>query len=113
MLIQARRSPEAGALVRFGLTASKKAGGAVVRNRARRRLREIARKLLPAIGRSGVDYVLIANPRTAAAPWAALLDEAQAALQRLARALDRQELDPDAVSRPSRSPPKKADDPGQ
>jgi ribonuclease P protein component len=104
MLVQARRSPEAGALVRFGLTASKKTGGAVVRNRARRRLREIARALLPRHGRPGVDYVFIANPRTAVAPWGRLLDEAQTALQRLSRALDRQDAAAPPSDRPKESP---------
>jgi len=45
--------------VRVGITCSKKVGNAVVRNRAKRRLRAIAREVLPIWGRVGFDYVLI------------------------------------------------------
>ena len=45
--------------VRVGITCSKKVGNAVVRNRAKRRLRAIAREVLPTWGRVGFDYVLI------------------------------------------------------
>jgi len=61
-LLQARKrcgdetDPE---LIRVGFTCSKKVGNAVARNRAKRRLREIARKTLPLEGRPGWDYVLI------------------------------------------------------
>ena len=45
--------------IRVGFTCSKKVGNAVARNRAKRRLREIARKVLPNHGKPGYDYVLI------------------------------------------------------
>ena len=45
--------------VRVGITCSKKVGNAVLRNRAKRRLRAIAREVLPIWGRVGFDYVLI------------------------------------------------------
>ena len=45
--------------IRVGITCSKKVGNAVVRNRAKRRLREIAREALPVLGRVGFDYVII------------------------------------------------------
>ena len=44
---------------RMGFTCSKKVGNAVARNRAKRRLREIARLVLPEHGRAGWDYVLV------------------------------------------------------
>jgi ribonuclease P protein component len=44
---------------RVGFTCSKKVGNAVARNRAKRRLREIARLILPHEGRAGWDYVLV------------------------------------------------------
>ena len=45
--------------VRVGFTVSKKVGNAVVRNRVRRRLREIARQVIPERARPDLDYVLI------------------------------------------------------
>ena len=45
--------------MRVGYTVTKKIGNAVVRNRMKRRLRELARELLPAGGIAGADHVLI------------------------------------------------------
>jgi ribonuclease P protein component len=67
-----------------GFTATKRIGGAVVRNRAKRRLREAARLLLPAHGRPGHDYVFIARQGAADRPWERLLDDVKSALIRLA-----------------------------
>ncbi len=71
----------------LGFTATKKVGGAVVRNRARRRLREAARLMLPRLGAAGVDYVLIARKDTADCPWPRLLDDMESALISLRRRL--------------------------
>ncbi|WP_228028336.1 ribonuclease P protein component [Donghicola mangrovi] len=49
-------------LIRIGFTCSKKIGNSVARNRAKRRMREIARELVPQMGRAGWDYVLIGRP---------------------------------------------------
>jgi len=89
--IEARRRSDDGP-IGIGLTASKKVGGAVQRNRARRRLREAARQLLPEFGLAGVDYVLVARQHTPAAPWPALLDDIRNALIRL-----RADLEPGAA----------------
>ena len=61
LLLQARRREGAGTDgdIRLGLTCSRKLGGAVVRNRAKRRLRSAARAVLPSHGRAGWDYVLV------------------------------------------------------
>jgi ribonuclease P protein component len=65
---------------RVGFTASRKVGGAVQRNRAKRRLRAAAAALLPLYGLAGNDYVLVARTATLTRPFAALLDDLKAAL---------------------------------
>ena len=47
---------------RFGLTVTKKSGGAVVRNRLRRQIREIVRFLVPALPGVGRDVVIHVKP---------------------------------------------------
>jgi len=94
--VEARARAETGA-IGVGFTASRKVGNAVVRNRARRRLREAARALLPDYGVPGVDYVIVARQAAPDAPWAALLDDLQNALIRL-----RADLESGAPSRPRR-----------
>ncbi len=54
---------------RVGLTASKKIGNAVCRNRARRRMRALAQQHLATMARPGVDYVLIARHDTNCCDW--------------------------------------------
>ncbi|MGE0740956.1 MAG: ribonuclease P protein component [Hyphomonadaceae bacterium] len=104
VLIEARRRAEDGP-VRLGFTASRRVGGAVERNRAKRRLREAARQLLPDLGLPGVDYVLVARQQTPAADWAALLDDIGNALIRLRADLapGAQPRRPQARSRPAKS----------
>ena len=80
---QLKRAPQADA-VRVGFTATKRLGGAVVRNRAKRRLREAARALLPVLGQGGCDYVFIARQGAAERPWDRLLDDMKRALLSLA-----------------------------
>ena len=61
IVVQARPRDDDAALVRVGFTATKRIGGAVERNRAKRRMREAARQLIPRLARPGHDYVLIAR----------------------------------------------------
>ena len=81
--LQGRRRDDGSDLMRVGYTCSKKVGNAVARNRAKRRLREIARLILPKHGRPGWDYVLVGRPQTTATlPFTQLQAD-------LIRALDR------------------------
>jgi ribonuclease P protein component len=84
VVVQARDRADDAPLVRAGFTATRKIGGAVVRNRAKRRLREAARVMLPLHGRPGFDYVFIARGGTTARPWLRLLDDMKSALISLA-----------------------------
>ncbi|TMJ65004.1 MAG: ribonuclease P protein component [Alphaproteobacteria bacterium] len=75
--------PSGAARIRVGFTASRKVGNAVVRNRAKRRLRAAAASVLPALGQPGTDYVLIARAGTADRPFAELVADLEAALRRI------------------------------
>lgn len=83
-LLQARDRADGDALVRVGYTASKKIGNAVARNRAKRRLREVARAVLARTGRPGWDYVLVAKPGvTTLRDFALLLRDLETALSQI------------------------------
>ncbi|MBD3666043.1 ribonuclease P protein component [Sulfitobacter aestuariivivens] len=82
-----RRADEEPEVTRVGFTCSKKVGNAVARNRAKRRLREIARRVLPAHGHPGTDYVLIGRKNTTATrPFETLQADLIAALEKLHQA---------------------------
>ena len=84
VVMQARDRADDSPVIRVGFTATRKIGVAVVRNRAKRRLREAARLLTPLHGRAGCDYVFIARMGTADRDWDRLLDDVKSALTRLA-----------------------------
>lgn len=70
--------------IRVGYTCSKKVGGAVVRNRAKRRLRAAAAEVLPNEGTPGWDYVLIGRrDATVARPFSDLVADLRGALGRV------------------------------
>ena len=71
--------------MRVGFTASRKVGNAVVRNRAKRRLRAAAAEILARDGRPGTDYVLIARAGTGERRYADLVGDLAAALRQVAR----------------------------
>ena len=75
--------------LRIGLTVTKRIGNAVVRNRARRRLRAAASEVFPACARSGYDYVLIARQCTPGRPYRDLIGDMETALARLDRPLSK------------------------
>ena len=94
VVVQARARGDDKSLVRAGFTATKKIGGAVQRNRAKRRMREAARLLLPQFARPGFDYVLIARGGVTTRAWDRLLDDVKSALIRLAAERDGRARDP-------------------
>lgn len=108
--LQAGRSSdrEAGP-ARFGLTVTKKVGNAVVRNRARRRLREAIRLHPDLPARQARDYVLVARLEAIRVPFATLQKDlsaavrsvhAEARLQDAAKRLRREATGPVATVRP-------------
>ena len=84
VVVQARPRGDEQATVRAGFTATKRIGGAVQRNKAKRRMREAARLLLPELARPGHDYVFIARGGVTTRAWPRLLDDVKSALIRLA-----------------------------
>ena len=88
LILQAAWRPHASgsnAQVRVGFTASRKIGNAVIRNRAKRRLRALAASVLSREGEPGTDYVLIARAGIALRSHAALVADLQSALRRINR----------------------------
>ena len=88
-----------------GFTATKKIGNAVMRNRAKRRLREVSRMLLPLHGEAGCDYVFIARMGAGDRPWARLLDDVGSALIGLAAGKDEPRPPRRPKGAPRSSPP--------
>ena len=71
--------------IRYGITVSGKVGGAVVRNRMKRRFRELVRAVLPEAGIAGADHILIGRNQGIERPYDTLRSELGKALQRLAK----------------------------
>ena len=71
------------AAIRVGFTVSRKVGNAVVRNRVRRRLRDIARQVIPGQARADLDYVLVGRQAALERDFAVMRQELVEALRRL------------------------------
>jgi ribonuclease P protein component len=80
VVLQARHRADDTPQVRVGFTVTKRVGNAVIRNRAKRRMREAARVLVPLFARPGHDYVFVARGGAPTRPWARLLDDVKSAL---------------------------------
>ncbi|VAX07004.1 Ribonuclease P protein component [hydrothermal vent metagenome] len=94
MIVQMANRPENdksenNASIRVGYTASKKVGNAVCRNRAKRRLREVVRRALPAGGKGGHDYVVIARSAVLDIPFDQLIRDFSWCLKRLGQSNDK------------------------
>ena len=91
LILQARQRQVGGSpsqqldpeLARFGFTATKTLGGAVVRNRARRRLKEAVRLTGESHAIEGYDYVLIARSGTVQRPFTELIKDLERALSKV------------------------------
>lgn len=93
LMLQAAAAPSGieKAAVRVGFTASRRVGNAVVRNRAKRRLRAAAAEILARDGRCGTDYVLIARAGTEGRRYMELLGDLASALRQVSRPADRKQ----------------------
>jgi ribonuclease P protein component len=69
--------------MRVGFTVTKKIGGAVVRNRMKRRFRALAREIVPAKGIAGADHVMIGRSNGIERDYGVLRSDLAGALDRL------------------------------
>ena len=86
LILQARShgtGDKTGAGFRIGYTVSRKVGNAVARNRAKRRLRAVAHRVLPLHAESGHDFVLIGRQATLKRGYEALAEDLETALKKL------------------------------
>jgi ribonuclease P protein component len=92
------QAAEGAAELGLGFTASRRIGKAVARNRARRRLREAARRILPGAAEPGFNYVIVARPAALTCPFDLLLQDLATAFARITR----------RPARPPRASPRRA-----
>jgi ribonuclease P protein component len=83
LLVRDRGDGDPG--IRLGITVTKKIGGAVVRNRMKRRFRALAREVLPEAGVPGADHVLIGRAGGIERDFGLLKGELAKALAKLKR----------------------------
>jgi len=81
LLVRDRKDAESS--MRVGFTVTKKIGGAVVRNRMKRRFRALAREIVPAKGFAGADHVIIGRAKGIERDFGLLRTELAQALDRL------------------------------
>ncbi|HET9356196.1 MAG TPA: ribonuclease P protein component [Sphingomicrobium sp.] len=84
-VLQLRPRDDGDPTIRVGYTVTRKIGGAVVRNRMKRRLRALAREILPDRGLAGADHVLIGRSGGVERDFKLLRDEFVRALDKAGR----------------------------
>ena len=82
-LLLVRTRDDGDPVMRIGITVTRKLGGAVVRNRMKRRFRALARQILPEAGIEGADHVMIGRSDGIERSFAKLADELRSALTRV------------------------------
>jgi ribonuclease P protein component len=83
LLVRDRRDSDP--LVRVGFTVTKKIGGAVVRNRMKRRFRALAREIVPTMGVPGADHVMIGRANGVERDYGLLRSDLAGALKQLGK----------------------------
>ena len=84
-VLQALPSSDTARPPRFGFTVTRKIGNAVVRNRIRRRLREVVRLSVADAALPGTDYVLIGRRAALSRPFDRLVEDLRSGLGAIAR----------------------------
>ena len=84
-ILLVRNREDSDPAMRVGFTVTKKIGGAVVRNRMKRRLRALAREIVPAKGFAGADHVMIGRSKGVERDFGLLRSELAGALEQLHR----------------------------
>jgi ribonuclease P protein component len=82
-ILLVRDRADSDPLIRVGFTVTKKIGGAVIRNRMKRRFRALARELVPANGIAGADHVMIGRAKGIERDYSLLRSELAGALDQL------------------------------
>ena len=83
LLVRAREDSDPA--MRVGFTVTRKIGGAVVRNRMKRRFRALAREIVPQKGFAGADHVMIGRAKGIEREFGLLRSELEGALDQLRR----------------------------
>ena len=82
-ILLVRDRKDSDAVMRVGFTVTKKIGGAVVRNRMKRRFRALAQEIVPVKGLAGSDHVMIGRAKGVEREYELLREELAGALEQL------------------------------